>query len=733
MQHSTPLRSRHSPLRTFALILLLTFPATVNALDVLEQTRTTPSDFSELRTHISLIPELQVMVAQNRERALWLLDTGAGQRYSVDYVDSPNASSTIRFNPRRCMRTVTDTVMAAKLSYRSVNGAALSPATIRRLKTRAANEIRKAAAQALAAPSSRWPWYSRFNPLAPETGTLEVAEATACLALGYDWLRVSGTLSPEDLANTRQAILVGMRRIRDYGRLRFQPAQCEQTCKSARTCSVACWSNWNGVINGTGLLASVAVGPDLSGEARNIAAEVERTALRALPTYIELFSKNSDDPDRDGAYSEGPGYLNFSLEYFALADVAWGQKSGRNSGLLSHDDGILQAGDFALDLVSSFAGLFTPGRRITQGLSVNFADSSSTVIPSVAMLSWLGKFHSRPEMAAAAQFVGSAAQTALRVEHPSAYTMDSLGLLWFSASDQSLRPIPRTRIYGSSDGRNDVAFLHRTIDAKKYFAVLKGGMPSATPHGHMDAGSFIIEALNRRWSFDMSHDSYDAPNYFILNQNTSPNRWSYLRTNNFGHSTLAIGGQLQNPNAVTSIELSTMNPETGTAAVANLSQAYAANTTAVRRALAIHREGKFIVRDLIEGAAAGTPIEWRMIYCRGTNPGSGLCYANDGRNPIVVSSSNPAQARIQEEVRSAACRTPRFLDAQIVSPSSAQFSSSKLIGYDVPYRDSDGRMQTFQQADNARQGKCYVLSANFRAQPGATLIEIELTPRQASK
>ncbi len=247
----------------------------------------------------------------------------------------------------------------------------------------------------------------------------------------------------------------------------------------------------------------------------------------------------------------------------------------------------------------------------------------------------------------------------------------------------------------------------------------------------MDSGSFILEANERRWAFDLSHESYRAPNYFVLDPNTYPNRWSYLRANNRGHNTLIIGNSLQNPNAATVVSLATQNTETETAAVANLSSAYAGNANSVRRRLALHQDGKFIVRDVIEGAVPGTPISWQMIYCRNTNTGIGRCYENDDRNPIVVDLNNPKQARIQEEVASALCPNPRYLDAQLITPGNSSFETERLVAENIVYQDPiNGSTKTYVQADSASASKCYRLFTTVEVVQPTTVIEIELTPGQ---
>ncbi len=699
------------------------------AQDILQSPRTLNVDIDGLTQLGNELPELNRIVGNNRTRALWLLDDPVGRAYSVDYADPLNAPSTRRFNPRRCMRVIMDTTVAARLGGVEVAGVVLSQDRINSLTVRALNELKKATAQALAPVDPRWPWHAPMDVNAPERGTLEAAEATACLAIGYDWLRTSPLLRSRDLERSRSAILKGLRRIRDYAALRLQPEQCEDSCQLTDSCSVACWSNWNAVLNGTAIVAAIAIENDVSGDDLAMIAEIEQDALRALQTYHKVFGYDALRPEQSGSYPEGPSYLNYSLEYFALADVALATRNGSSVGFDLAGTGVLNAGEFAMDLLSPAAAILIGRPRKMQGLSMNFSDSSTTVLPSTPVLSWLGTYRNQPQLAAYAQHLAGAQLTETVKQHSSAYTMDALTALWFlphppAASRRG------TRLYRSPDGSNSVAFLRQaTGSTGELFAMLKGGRPTATPHGHLDSGSFILEALGRRWSFDLGPESYDAPGYFELNREAYPNRWSYLRANNHGHSTLSIGKGIQDPYAITPIALSDTNDENQTTAVADLTDAYRGNVQAARRKLTLYRSGFAEVRDALEGLQPGEPVQWKMIYCRAKNPGMNLCYRDIDVSPIRVDPIEPRRARIMEEIQSSRCATPRFLDAELVSPPNAIFRTQKLVAPDLLY-ESAGGVETVVQTDNTNDSKCYELTVDFEAYEPNTMIEVRMSPGQ---
>lgn len=78
------------------------------------------------------------------------------------------------------------------------------------------------------------------------------------------------------------------------------------------------------------------------------------------------------------------------------------------------------------------------------------------------------------------------------------------------------------------------------FDDQAVFVGVKGGTPQAS-HGHMDVGSFVVEALGRRWIHDLGGDDYNLPGYF------GRSRWNYFRLNARSHNVILIGDEMPNP------------------------------------------------------------------------------------------------------------------------------------------------------------------------------------------
>src|SRR5690554_915329 len=84
-------------------------------------------------------------------------------------------------------------------------------------------------------------------------------------------------------------------------------------------------------------------------------------------------------------------------------------------------------------------------------------------------------------------------------------------------------------------------------DSNSLYLGFKGGSPSVN-HGHMDIGSFVMEAEGVRWAIDMgsqSYESLESRGMSIFGRTQDAERWTILRLNNYIHNTLTVNGELQ--------------------------------------------------------------------------------------------------------------------------------------------------------------------------------------------
>ncbi len=147
----------------------------------------------------------------------------------------------------------------------------------------------------------------------------------------------------------------------------------------------------------------------------------------------------------------------------------------------------------------------------------------------------------------------------------------------------------------------------------------KGGKANHT-HGHMDAGSFVYDALGCRWSRELNKPSYReiqeklqaiGGDYWALGQNSY--RWRVWALNNRSHSTLTINDTDHRVNGKATL-LETWNTDESKGGKLDMSPVFEGEAASVTRTLEIRNGKDLYITDEIralDGKAAR--IEWRMV------------------------------------------------------------------------------------------------------------------------
>jgi hypothetical protein len=134
-----------------------------------------------------------------------------------------------------------------------------------------------------------------------------------------------------------------------------------------------------------------------------------------------------------------------------------------------------------------------------------------------------------------------------------------------------------------------------------WFYGFMGGF-NGRSHGHLDAGSFVVEYKGYRWAELLGSDSYSLSNYFA-----APKRWTYYRCRSEGANTLSISNKPQTalyfanqiPSANNSLLWAGSFDSSSRFGVANLTEAYSNITTSVLRGVAVLNDSQLLVRDEI--------------------------------------------------------------------------------------------------------------------------------------
>ncbi len=385
---------------------------------------------------------------------------------------------------------------------------------------------------------------------------LDTAEMTHAFAIGYDWLYDAWTPTQREFIRT---------------------ALLEKGLKLAVNCHrgtaryggwVRAQHNWNQVCNGGIGMGALAVADEVPA----LAGEFLHAGLISLQLPMAHFAP-------DGAWNEGPGYWNYATTYNIAILAALQTALGTDFGL-SQMPGFAEAGTFPIYCTGPL------------GTTFNYADAGEGGIRAPHLF-WMAEKFNRPA------YAGWQLQS-MRTPHP-------LDLLWFrdTSGEQALRSLPPNKYFRDSE----VVTLRTSWDPNATFVAFKAGDNKAN-HSHLDLGTFVLDALGKRWAIDLGADNYNLPGYF------GRQRWDYYRLRAEGHNTLVINPGKepdQIPTAATRIiRYESKFPRAF--AIADLVPAYAKSGTSVLRGVALSENGQALVQDEIQGQLADV---WWFLHTPG--------------------------------------------------------------------------------------------------------------------
>lgn len=458
---------------------------------------------------------------------------------------------------------------------------------------------------------------------------LDVAEMTNGAALGYDWLYE--VLSEQERTLIRTKII-------EFG-LRPGLAEYEKGVSWSQPGA----NNWGQVCAGGLTMGALAIANDVAGVPEP-AAMLEWTTTKvrnAMTSYAP-----------DGGWPEGPGYWLYATRYTCAMISALNSALGR---------------DFDLSKMPGFAetGTFRMASIGPTGKPFNYADAPVNLEPSPEMF-WLAERFERPMYAA--NEISMIAFTRPTLSH----------LLWFRSKPADVRVAPPPLDVKFS--RIDMAcFRASWTDGMAFFVGFKGGSNMAN-HGHLDLGTFVMDALGERWALDLGSDDYDLPGYF------GAQRWDYYRLRSEGHNTPTLGVANQSLTANAPMSNFVTTASLGMATV-DLTEAYRPELERVTREISLERSPRqrVIVTDKIV-STGGQALRWNM-HTQATIQAEGmeaLLHLNGKHMRVTITS--PAGAKFT--VISASAPKPQAQQTDvsnlIVNVDLAVGSTEIRIVFDVP-------------------------------------------------
>lgn len=392
---------------------------------------------------------------------------------------------------------------------------------------------------------------------------LDTAEMTTALAIGYDWLY--DQISAEDRATIRQAIV----------KLGLEPG--------IKVYEGGGWwvktnNNWNQVCNGGMLMGALAI----AEEEAELAAKTVDFALKSIPNGLTVYPP-------DGAYPEGPGYWEYGTSYTCLTIEALRTALGTDFRI-HESEGLSNTGWYRIHTLGPF------------GLQFNYADGGARGRSSSTMFA-LARIYGEPRYAA-----WHHEQLARRYDSTESVRTGSedrffpLNIAWYDAGREGTADkFPLDAFFRNQ--QDVVTFRSAWGDRQALFLAAKGG-DNRTNHGHLDIGSFVLDAQGVRWAVDLGADNYNLPGFF------GNKRWTYYRLTNHSHNTLVIDGQLQNTSAKSQVTAFHSSPERASAVI-DMTDAYKGQATSVQRGFDLRNRRAVLVQDEIAGAV-GT-VRWGLV------------------------------------------------------------------------------------------------------------------------
>ena len=462
---------------------------------------------------------------------------------------------------------------------------------------------------------------------------LSVAETSFAAAIGYDWLYAK--LKPAERALIKQALL---EKSLSFAETTYGYDQNKRAAWSGKATG-----NWNQVCNSGLLSAALAIADEEPDLARKVIAGARKSMASGLADYAP-----------DGGFPEGPGYWTYATTYAVIAFAGLETALGTDLDLPSSP-----GFDRTINYYEAVQGPFGP--------VFNYADATDDLQISPAR-AWLAKRFGPPvalrdTRSLLADFLqqNPIAPFDRGIQGTVVNRFFALHAAWFP--DEPAPGVKYLPLDFHFRGVADIAtFRSAWNDTNAVFVGFKAG-ENANHHNHLDLGSFVLDADGRRWAMDLGPDvnrgSYTLPGY----GENKGRRWTYFRTNNRSHNTVAPGDALQRHGAVAPIVAFGSAPARAFA-VANLTAAYPDEAASLQRGIALLDRSRVLVQDEYQPAKAGTPLRWTLVTR------AKIDLSDSGRSATLTSNGKTLRADLLEPVAA------RFHIGSTQPPTSAENQNS---------------------------------------------------------
>ena len=442
--------------------------------------------------------------------------------------------------------------------------------------------------------------FSDWNP----RHFLDVAEMTAALALGYDWLYAD--LSPETRAALRAAIA-------EKGiRPGLDPAAPHNWWHTRA-------NNWNQVCLGGLTLGALAIAEDDPELARRVLDLLRRHHAPGLVAYAP-----------DGVYPEGPNYWRYGTSYTVLTLAAL--KSALGSEDLLPAPGCFFASARAQTL------LIAPS-----GVPYTFADSRRDAEPDL-LLFWFARRLDAPSLLSGQRRFFTPYETA-------ATTRETLRFRFLALLDWQTPPAAASSSWTAWHGAGPVPLaVFRGPDTPRgaFYLALKGGAATDS-HAHMDGGGFVLELDGVRWSHDLGMQEYhplEQRGIRLFDSRPGGDRWKVFRYTNLAHSTLTIDGALHAADGRVSLRDFSGDPSSLGVSV-DLAPALAPRVSRATRRFSPRADARGLsIVDELSDLRPGSAVRWTLVTSAEVELGENAALLREAGRELRLRFSAPGALRL---------------------------------------------------------------------------------------
>ena len=398
---------------------------------------------------------------------------------------------------------------------------------------------------------------------------LDVGEMTAGIAIGYDW--IYDFLSDNTKATLANSII-------NFG---INPSFDKEA-----VWEVAGGNNHNQVNNAGLVLGALAIYENNPTLAR-----------RVIDRGIDKVRLPMKEYEPDGAYEEGYGYWNYGTTFGVMMISQLEKSFGTDFGI-SSAKGFLESSKFMLNMTGP------------DGKCFNYGDCFANQREVSPAMFWFAKKQSNNQVIYhQIDFLKRSTAKELASDR----IMPAL-LIWSRGIDYSKIIVPQNNLW-VGQGECPIAVMRTSwTDSNAIFVGIKGGSPS-TSHAHMDAGSFVIDAIGERWAMDLGPQEYndvEKAGVDLWNFKQQGQRWQVFRLNNYAHNVLTVNDSLHRVNGMSIIN-SYSDAADSLSATTDITSMFAPALQSAVRTIAILDKKKVSVKDELINTKNPSHIRWTML------------------------------------------------------------------------------------------------------------------------